>query len=64
MTTQTIIDEDLCAECAHCCLLRPFGRFPSKAPALCVRGWPPRKLFHNIVSQCASFEKDPKKATP
>lgn len=57
MTIKTIIDEDLCAECAHCCLLRPFGRCPSNAQAICVRGWPYTNMFWNVISRCPSYEK-------
>lgn len=68
-----IIDEDLCADCAHSCLLRPkrgydaqrspTTRPPWSAPALCVRGWPFKAIFMNIISECTSFERCTEGAT-
>lgn len=52
-----IIDEDLCAECAHCCLLQPAAGRTWELPALCVRGWPFTARFWNIISACPAFEK-------
>jgi hypothetical protein len=61
MTDETIINEDLCATCSHCSLLRPTGPAPWEAPAVCAAGWPWTKTFHNIRSECPRYQlKDQK----
>lgn len=51
-----IIDDDICADCAHCCLLRPLSH-TTDTPALCVRGWPRNRMLWNVWSQCPAYEK-------
>jgi hypothetical protein len=68
MTTCNIIDEDICANCAHKTLLEPVIGSHWEAPAICIRGWPYTLRFWNVISTCPSFEvvgnDDAQKATP
>jgi hypothetical protein len=65
--SREVIDEDVCADCAHLCLLRPPVGYPSfrspeqggpwRAPGLCVRGWPITDTYMGIATSCGKYEQ-------
>lgn len=50
-----IIDEDVCAKCSNCTLLKEPGRKPWEVEAECSKGWPYTLVFHNVISTCSSL---------
>lgn len=50
-----IIDEDLCAKCRNCHRFEE-GEPPWEVDATCDKGFPYKKVFHNIISECPAYE--------
>jgi hypothetical protein len=50
----TVTNEDLCANCKNCSLMKPPHGHSWEVPAICTAGWPV-KMFWNVRSDCEQY---------
>lgn len=53
---RNIINEDICAKCDNCTILKKSDGYSWDAQATCSAGWPKRKVFMNVISDCVGFK--------